>query len=595
MVDPYTFLMVGLGVVSPDKRGLRTAAPTATPLRTTTRPAPAVTPIVGRALDLQRTAGNRAVTQLLQRKKTKPPASYTPSKAQALQSEFLAMNLDWILKGQASPEDVAGLTDLQLQFVTYLSQAITGRRFGGRERVNPEARELDWSLAQVLYPVMIMQLWNHPNGVKILPRLKVAMAKPASEIIRDAMLVRAARAGSLAEALSSPKAKQARASALDVLKSAQGAYGKVNGIVEGAVEASGHKTAQVGMGRAWEGLQLAQKLATATDPATYKTFAKEAAEWQAVEGGRSSFEVAAKTVEVEAQIIDLTVGTVQKVTDLLAGSAMSVLGKGGDLGEVMTELRALQSSGQLVGKAGSAALKIGKVAEKLASLGKVLNGIQIVGGVAKLINAESKFEKIDAGVDIAAGGMSLAGSVMTGAAAAPLAMTGGAIGLTWGMVKVIGGEAIGAIEGSQYGGLFEELREIEKRGATVVSSVAALDTAIAEQTKQQGGPGAAGADEAVADLARKLASSMLALDKRWQNSSIKALQKFSPVTLRQEIMNAQSPDYPPDLTSSTGHELVQELGRAYAKADVIVVDMLVELGYFSQEKAKKVKAKLAKG
>jgi hypothetical protein len=303
--------------------------------------------------------------------------------------------------------------------------------------------------------------------------------------------------------------------------------------------------------------------------------------------------VAAKVVEVEAQLIDMTVGTVQKATGLMANATATILARGGDFENVMTDLRALQATN--VRSVGSAALKIGKIAEKLATLGKVLNGIAVVGGVAKLVNAETKFEKVDATMDVVSGGLSLAGEIATGAAAVPLAAAGTAVGLTWGMVKVIGSEVAGAIEGSQYGGLFEELRELEAKGASVVSAVAALDSAIAQRGAVGEGLGADGADEASADLARKVGVAMLALDKRWQNSPIKVLQKFSPITLRQEILMAQHDAYTPEQTSATAHDLIGELSRAASKADEIVVDMLVEAGYFTKAKAAKVKKKLGKG
>jgi hypothetical protein len=258
------------------------------------------------------------------------------------------------------------------------------------------------------------------------------------------------------------------------------------------------------------------------------------------------------------------------------------------------QLQTLEKAGEAIRSTTKTAVALGKLAEHLAKLGHVLNGIQIVGGVAKMFNADSTFEVIDAGVDVLSGGLSLGGAI---AGSAGLAAGGTAVGLTWGMVKVIGNEAIGAIEGSQYGGLWEELRAIEERGVAVVSALGSLDAALAEKAKRgEADAGvAAGADEATVDLARGLAKAMLALDTRWQNSSIKALQKFAPVTLRQEIMNAQQPTYPPDLTSMAGHDLVQLVAKAAKQADVIVVDMLVEAGYFSASKAAKVKAKLAKG
>ena len=545
-------------------------------------------------LALQRAAGNRAVTDLLvQRRGAAKRPTKRKQKGDA-SVELLAMNVEWILDGHALKDELEALSPTERSFLVSLSQAITGRKFGGKERLHPEARQVEWASALTWSPLVLLRLLKHPAGIAILPRLDKAMKMPASEIVRDVVLVRAAGASKLAATLNAPKVKQARVSAMQLLKATEAVYGKTNALVEGAVGATGRIGAQGWMARSWEGIQTAQKLVNAVDPASYQTLVKEVAAWQG-EAPRAGWEVAAKVVEVEAQLIDMTVGTVQKVTSLMATSITTVLAKGGDFDNVMTDLRALQATN--VRSVGSAALKIGKIAEKLATLGKVLNGIAVVGGVAKLVNAETLADKLDAGADVLSGGLALGGEIAgtTTALGAGLASGGAAIGLTWGMVKIIGSEVAGAIEGSQYGGLWEELRELEAKGGAVVSSVAALDSAIAQRAKLGDGLGASGADEAASDLARKVGVAMLALDKRWQNSPIKVLQGFSPVTLRQEILMAQHDAYTPEQTSATAHELIGELGRAASKADVIVVDMLVEAGYFSKDKAAKVKKKLAKG
>lgn len=547
--------------------------------------------VAAQALRLQRVAGNRAVTTLVQRKAKAAPK---PSKTDAANAELLAMTLEWVLNDQAAIADLAPLTAVQKEFAIALSQAITGRNFGGKKaRIGPEQRESEWEKAGKLKPAVVPALSRHKAGIALLPRLDKAMAMPVQEIVHDAMLVRAKRAGALATAMASPKMKQARIGALAALKGAAGVYEKVNGFVEDSVGSAGHDKASGALKQAWEGYQTIKKMVEATDPATYRSAMSDAAKWYG-EGTRTNFEAAAKAVEVEAGFVDLTVGTLHKVTSLLNDSALMVIGKSSDVERVIEQLQTLEKAGEAIRATTKTAVALGKLAEHLAKLGNVLNAIQIVGGVAKMINADSTFDWIDAGVDVASGGLSLGGAI---AGSTAMAAGGTAVGLTWGMVKVIGNEAAGAIEGSQYGGLWEELRAIEERGVAVVSALGALDTALDEKAKRADTDrGAiAGADEATDDLARSLAKAMLALDTRWQNSSIKALQKFAPVTLRQEIMNAQQPAYPPDLTSSAGHELVQLVAGAAKQADVIVVDMLVEAGYFTAAKAAKVKAKLARG
>lgn len=577
--------MTGLGVASPTGERRRAPAPATAspvPVRTASGPAPAA----AHALTLQRTAGNRAVANLLVQRRA------TNKKSGNASAELLAMNVGWILDGHALTEELEALSATERSFLKSLSQAITGRAFGKKERLHPEARQIEWASAMTWAPLVMLQLLKHPAGMAVLPRLDKAMKLPASEIVRDVVLVRAAGAAKLSESLNAPKVKQARVRALQLLKASEAVYGKANMVVENAVGASGRIGAQAWMARSWEGLQTAQKLVTAVDPASYQALVKEVAAWQG-EAPRAGWEVAAKVVEVEAQLIDMTVGTVQKATSLMATSITSILGKTGDFDNLMTDLKALQATN--VRSVGSAALKIGKIAEKLATLGKVLNGIAVVGGVAKMVNAESTFDKMDAGADVLAGGLSLAGEIAGTATSlgTGLAAGGAAVGLTWGMVKIIGSEVAGAIEGSQYGGLWQELRELEAKAAAVVSSVAALDSSIAQRRGMGDALGATGADEASEELARKVGLAMLALDKRWQNSPIKVLQKFSPITLRQEILMAQHDAYTPEQTSATAHELIGELARAASKADVIVVDMLVEAGYFTKAKADKVKKKLA--
>lgn len=552
-------------------------------------PAPGTT--AAHALHLQRAAGNRAVTHLVQRKSAPPKK---PSKADAASAELLAMTLEWVLDGQATETEIAPLTAVQKEFAIALSQAITGRNFGGKKaRIGPEQRESEWEKAGKLKPAVVPALSRHKAGIALLPRLDKAMAMPVQEIVHDAMLVRAKRAGALATAMASPKMKQARIGALAALKGAEAVYGKINGFVEDSVGSAGHDKASGALKQAWEGYQTVKKLVEATDPATYRSAMSGAAKWYG-EGKRTNFEAAVKAVEVEAGFVDLTVGTLHKVASLMNNSALMVIGRTSNVEHVIKQLQTLEKAGEAIRATTKTAVALGKLAQHLAKLGNVLNGIQIVGGIAKAINADSTFDRIDAGVDVASGGLSLGGAI---AGSTAMAAGGTAVGLTWGMVKVIGNEVAGAIEGSQYGGLWEELRAIEERGVAVVSALGALDTALDEKAKRADtDPGAiAGADEATGDLARTLAKAMLELDKRWQNSSIRALQKFAPVPLRQEIMNAQQDAYPPDLTSSAGHELVQLVAGAAKQADVIVVDMLVEAGYFTAAKAAKVKAKLARG
>jgi hypothetical protein len=104
------------------------------------------------SLALQRAAGNRAVTDLIQRKAapTKPTKPSKPSKADAASAELLAMTLGWVLDGLAADAEIAPLTAVQKEFAIALSQAITGRAFGKKARLGPEQREAEWERAGML-------------------------------------------------------------------------------------------------------------------------------------------------------------------------------------------------------------------------------------------------------------------------------------------------------------------------------------------------------------------------------------------------------------------------------------------------------------
>jgi hypothetical protein len=253
--------MAALGVAPPTGDRRRAVAP-ARPVRTPQgAPLPSV---AAHALTLQRTAGNRAVTSLLVQRR---PAKTAKNAA----AELLAMNVGWILDGHATTDDLEALSPTERSFLISLSQAITGRAFGKKERLHPEARQIEWASALTYYPLVMLQLLKHPAGIAIWPRLEKAMKTPASEIVRDVVLVRAAGAAKLSESLNAPKVKRARASALEVLKATEAVYGKVNGLVEGATGATGRQGAQAWMNRSWEGLQTAQKLVKAVDPASYQS------------------------------------------------------------------------------------------------------------------------------------------------------------------------------------------------------------------------------------------------------------------------------------------------------------------------------------
>src|SRR5262249_20811044 len=182
------------------------------------------------------------------------------------------------------------------------------------------------------------------------------------------------------------------------------------------------------------------------------------------------------------------VGTLNTVAKTVAGAATLLLAPNRSLtrsvAETVEMLEEMEHAGELGGK-GKIALKLGKVVEKLEKVEVALGVISVAAGIGKMATADTAGEKVDAGVDIVGGGLQVTGKIltMTGGGAAGGAVGAAAFGVvaTWEMVKFFGNMGLEGIEGSMYGGLQQELTEIQKRGDEVATSLIMLGRAVDER------------------------------------------------------------------------------------------------------------------
>lgn len=326
----------------------------------------------------------------------------------------------------------------------------------------------------------------------------------------------------------------------------------------------------------------------ATNPAEYRKVVAEAREWCKDHGVAMGI---IKGVQVESELLELTAGTAVAVGKTLTSGAIKLLTPSGTNLEM---LRDLEAGGELFSSSGKAALRFEKVASFLEKAESVLSVVAIAGGAAKVITADSTFDRIDGGIDLAGGGLTMAAK-LTGESAFGSAASG--VLLTWEYVKFIGGEVSGAIEGSLYGGLWEELRAIEQRGNEVGKALTVLSSVLDERAAMgvnpfDNDPVSAGMNEAADDMGYRLQKELGLADRRWQQSRIDALSRHYPEEVKNSVSFAIKPDYPPDLIAATAIEFLSALTKAFMEAAEIVIDMAVDQGYLSEEKALKQKAKL---
>ena len=561
-------------------------------------------------LALQAAAGNLAVGTIIQRAPAKGghAAGAAPGAVRA-DAALLAMNVSMVLgpTGKAyAPADTAALPADEAQFMRHLYQVLFNRRFGGSDAYDLPAREreADFAAARAAMPAIGTRLALDPSGGGVVRQLDAALASSASSVTYGAMMVRAGADAELQARLLSRPVAEARASVVAALQSGWKSYSRFADLVQ---HTSAVAARSEGVGSALKathlGLDAISKVAKALDPDSYLKAVNEAREW-CHEHDAGAVMGTVRAVQVEAEMVELTLGTLNGVVKTMAGAAVLVLAPGRNLTstveETMKALEALHESGELVSSGGRAALKLGKVVEKLEKFEKVLSVVSIVGGAAKMATADSNFERVDAGIDIVTGGMQVAGKLVTreglkvglGAAASSVLMT-------WEMVKFFGNMGLDAIEGSMWGGLMQELPEIEQRADKVAVGLVSLTRALDERNARFGAadamsPELAGANDAVDQLAYNLQKDLRAADRRWRDSHIPALAAAYHGPTRQSVMFALQDGYPADGVAQATIEFMQALADAFRDAPDIVDDMLVDQGYLDREKAEKRKRERAK-
>jgi hypothetical protein len=558
------------------------------PRRGAPAPAPRHPDGVRAVLTLQAMAGNAAVSQVLQR----APAHH---KAASPDAALLTLHLSALVgsSGRAyTPADVEGLAPADATFFRRLYQALWDRRFGAPDgRLDEEERESDLVYVRTVLPMVMGEIALDPEGPRVASQVQAALAQRASAVTENAMMERAYRDADLEQKLNSIEMADERAAVLAMLQKGWGSYGKFKDLVESAAAvATGSERVGAVLKGAHTGLDAASKVAKAVDPESYRTAVKEAREWCEEHHAGAGLGTI-RGLQLEGEFIELTLGTVTTVASTLSKAALWALKADAEALKMLDELA---EAGELVGSAGKAAVKIAHVLEKLEKFETVLNAIGVASGVAKLVTADTGAERVDAAVSIGTGALSIAGKV-TGRAA--LGSAASSVLMTWEMVKFFGDMGAGAIEGSMYGGLRQELAELRPVADRVALALVPLDRALAEQDRRFGetmaSPEKTGSEEAVGTLAYRLQKALVEADRRWQTSSIAALARWYPNDVRVSVATSLQPDYPPSIVLQSGEEFVRALADAYHNVPAIVVGMLVDQGFMTQEQAGRQLRKMA--
>ena len=552
--------------------------------------------------DLQQIVGNVSVGRMLQRR---PDASGSvkdrkaAAKADARgEAELLAMTVEFAMSAPVlGPDDIAGLSPEHQSFIVHLYQVLRNQPFDKTKdsAFTAASREADLNITETMLPKIVGELALTSTGKALRAKLEAHIRSVTSDIVRNAVWVHSREDGLLAAQLVSRPVQEARESALAVVRQSLDIANKFLVVpAESGGELLGASTKDVN-----DGLGALVKVLKTVDPAEYRKSIDEAREYCANHGVALGL---TKSLQVVAEITELTAGTAVSVGSVVSNYVVKVFGAGADL----KALTALEEAGELVSTGNKVALKFAQVGEFLEKADKVLGVVAIAGGYAKLVTAESKFDKVDAVVDIGIGVASVAGKfageeLVFGVAGGTLAAAASAVALPWMGVKYVKylGEIGGAaIEGSLYGGLYEELREIQPFGDEVSRDMLVLASAIDERDRRAGpklsGERSAGADEAVDDAARKLRKSLVAATNRWLRSRIDALGRFFPEGVKQSIEWAVQPEYPVESLVAAAGEFMTALTGAYSGVDDIALEMAVDQGFIDRDDVAAKKAEMHK-
>lgn len=469
------------------------------------------------------------------------------------------------------PGDAAALPDRYAKFLTHAYQAVHGTRFGTRTALSASEKEQDVKALAAMMPRFRAVLQVTPDGRAALAQLEARVSETAGAAAREVVMEAAHRDAALAAALQSPSVVQTREKAIEALSKGWDVYSKFSEQVSEAGKLS-HPRAGEGLGLAHKGLDAGFALVKALDPASYRKAADDARAWMEKNKPGTAMTVM-KVAAVEAELIDLTVGTLSKAGGALSSTAIALFGP---KGQSLDMLQDLAKSGQLITTSGRMAASLGRVVSFLDKVDNALAVVSVAGGVAKFATAENKGERFDAAVKVVAGGVQ-AGAKFAGRKL--LAAGAGSVLATWEMVKFFGEQGAAAIEGSFHGGLRQELEDMRSKFDALAKAQVILAAAIDERERRYGGaditdPARGAADEAVDDLAHRLQQALRAADKRWQDTRIAALGRFYQATTQVDVGQALQGDYPPDLVLLASQQFLELFIDAWRKIPTIVEGMI---------------------
>jgi hypothetical protein len=563
-------------------------------------------------LNLQKTAGNASVAaHMVQRGHTATKAK--PATKHDEWAEIVSMHVDMVLGSSAySRADTAGIPDHYVTFLEHLSQAIYGTKFGApNQTLKDQDREADLSAATTMLAGIGTELFQAPGGPALFARVQARLSGVTSAITQHAVAARAFEDADFAATLQTREVMEAKEEASKALEKTQDVYSKFSKQFENLAGAAGHETIAKSLEHVHGGIEVLFGVIKATDRKTYTKALDEAREWVELHDAGAVMGTVRASVVV-AEITEVTAGTVGKAIGSISKLAvLAFIPKGSTL----KELQELAEAGTVLSKGGKIAVKIGKAIEFAEKLDGIVSAVNVIGGVAKFITADTGGDKVDAVVKVGTGVASLGAKALGEAAgAAPLAAGAFAVGATWEMTKFFGELGLDAIEGSLYGGLYQELREIEPKVDDVAKALLVTERAIAERDKRFGDKdvtdsGRAGADDAIEDFAYMMQKKLRTAAQRWQNTNIPALYrdlKYGKTTtggqLEAEVANVLGMDYhqwqpggiEAQMIADTAGDFVREFRKEWKDVPYTVLQMAVDQGYMTTERASQMRAKLAK-
>ena len=543
----------------------------------------------------------RAALEVQRKGKPKAKAAAAPGGAARKEdkefSAMLAIQVDLVVSGQPwTLGDAAGLPKRHVEWLTFLHEVVRGRAVGTNRKLSAGEREKALARFEAIIDSFRNALYFSGEGMNVATKFQQVFGNAVAEMTKAAMNAKAYEDAALGAALVSRPAQEARASALEGLQKAWAvASGAGDSIAElGKLTGGAAKQLE----HLHNGIGSAFAVVSATDAETYKKAIADARFWTE-DHKAGAIAGTAKGVAVVSDIVDVTVGTVSKVGTTLSKIGIAALKP---KGESLDALLELAKAGQKL-KGGKTLAALGKVIGFLDKVDDALAIVGIAGGVAKLVTADTKGERLDAGIKVATGGAGLAAKklgekAVAGVAGSTIGAAASGVAITWEYVKFVGDLAIGGIEGSMFGGLYQELAEIEKKGDELAKPLIILGRLIDDRNKNFGhldvtDPKRAGADEAIQDAAYKVQNALSAAGKRWQNTKIDALRNAFATQVQVDIKFALERGRDGEQVADAAQQFLAQIAAAYASQKKIVLKMLVDAGYMSKKTAALQERKMA--